>query len=216
MLALVAARAGSWDELWRWQCLHRGGLGWPAGGEPPRELLRLRPLAPDRALFVGATTPGLPNVCGLGLHETRGYVFLDDLTTNPDVPVRLRLRAVELLLRAAQQYAISVGKPICAFTSVPSLYRIARRLGFVSRPAGALLVFADAAIPLEGPSAKKTGRPLSKAAGSPVSERNVRRTDRQPNGSKVPGQSISDKSSDVRDKMAKFRAARAAREARRS
>ena len=155
-LVLASAQPWMWDELWLWQAEHVGGVCWEPPGDPPigGPVVR-RPNVPDRAFFVGRPDAEVGRgalIAGVGLHEARSYVFLDDLTTNPAAPGRDRLQAVELVLKAAQQYAVSVGKPICAFTAVPSLYRIARRLGFAARPAGALLVFADRALPLGPPA----------------------------------------------------------------
>jgi hypothetical protein len=162
-------------------------LRWRWSDSPPHEGTVIRPSEPDRALFVvdsEATVGSLAIIAGLGLHETRAYVFLDDLTTNPQTLGRLRLSAVEHLLRAAQQYAVSVGKPICAFTAVPSLYRIAKRLGFASRPRGALLVFAAPTLPLK---VKKRAAEYHSAARFTVDGENVRR-ERHHAQTKVPRQ----------------------------
>ena len=176
-----------WDTLWRWQCEHRGFRPTDAVANHPR------PPEPDRALFVA--TADCP-IAGVGLHETRAYVFLDDLTTNPEAPARLRYDAVEHVLRAAQQYAVSVGKPLCAFTSVPSLYRIARRLGFVARPSGALLISAIGALTLEEPPARARAKkkraaqgPRTQATRSTLDGENVR-LDRQHTQPRVPRQAV--------------------------
>lgn len=184
-----------WNELWRWQAEHQyenkgEGMRWARGDPPPVEVAGTRPVEPDRALFVGwdGGAPVSSLVCGLGLHETKGYLFLDDLTTNPKAWPKIKYRAVELALTAAQQYAVSVGKPICAFTAFRGLYRIAKRLGFVARPQGALLVFASTALPLEREVEKKPGPPL-KGPGSPLAERS-RSGVGQPASSRVPRQDV--------------------------
>jgi hypothetical protein len=197
VLSLVSYQRRMWDELWRWQAARVATVP--------------RPPEPERALFVADVTwvAGVGGgaaghatgtlAAGIALHETKAYIFLDDLTTNPAAPLRLRHAGATLVLATAKQYCLSVGKPACAFTSYRGLYKIARRLGFEARPSGALLVWSLPHEPFPGefearvvaqPRETKKGGPVAKPARHTVDGENVYERDRHPSNGKVSRQVV--------------------------
>lgn len=75
-------------------------------------------------------------ICGAMLDPTQGpYLFAEHLATNPQAPVRLRHRAVSLLIRTLRAYSAITSKYAMVIIRSGSLIRILSREGFSAQSA---------------------------------------------------------------------------------
>lgn len=103
-----------------------------------------QPPPSEDVIFVGY---GSELVCGVSLYPTAGpYLFAEHLATNPRAPLRMRHRAVVLLLRALRAYSAMRSKYPMVVIRHRSLIRMLTREGFAHQ--AAVLMSAAPALPV--------------------------------------------------------------------
>jgi hypothetical protein len=66
--------------------------------------------------------------------DDANHFFLEHLITNPTMPLKVRHRAVELIIKCVRSYASATGKFAYLVTDVPSVARMLARRGFTHKP----------------------------------------------------------------------------------